>query len=74
MQQLRRRAPDVASAAECDRHFPHLVARAPAKADVIRYWYALRGPSLISYDRKAARLLFDGIVAGAGARLKKAGS
>ena len=52
-----------------DAHLSHLVTLALARANVVRYWFELRGVNRESFD--AARLVFARAVAGAAARLGK---
>ena len=52
-----------------DAHLSHLVTLALARANVVRYWFELRGVNRESFD--AARLMFGRAVAGAADRLRK---
>lgn len=51
-----------------DAHFSHLVTAALARAGVVHYWVALRGPARQTFDR--ARLFFNWVVVGAAERVK----
>jgi hypothetical protein len=58
-----------ASVAASDAQLNHLVARALAKADIIRYWSELRGSNLYSYQ--VGQPAFSRVVAGAAAYLRR---
>jgi len=57
------------SVAVSDAHFNHLVTLALAKAQIVQYWFNLRGPGRGSYE--LARAVFGNVVVGAAERLKK---
>lgn len=52
-----------------DAHFSHLVTAALARAGVVHYWVALRGPARQTFDR--GRLFFNWVVVGAAERVKR---
>lgn len=52
-----------------DAHFRHLVTAALARAGVVHYWVALRGPARQTFDR--ARLFFNWVIVGAAERVKR---
>jgi hypothetical protein len=55
------------SVAVCDAHLSHLVTLALSKADIIQYWYVLRGASRSSYE--SARTIFGHVAESAASRL-----
>ena len=52
-----------------DAHFSHLVTLALAKANIVQYWFSLRGTGRESYE--GARIVFSQVVVGAAAQLKR---
>jgi hypothetical protein len=56
------------SVAASDAHFNHLVTLALAKAQMVQYWFNLRGPERASYE--LGRVAFGHITEGAAARLR----
>ena len=59
------------SVAVSDAHFSHLVTLVLAKANIVQYWFTLRGTSRESYE--GARIVFSQVVVGAAAQLKRKG-
>ena len=59
------------SVAVSDAHFSHLVTLALAKANIVQYWFSLRGTGRESYE--GARIVFSQVVVGAAAQLKRKG-
>jgi hypothetical protein len=57
------------SVAASDAHFNHLVTLALAKAQIVQYWFNLRGTERGSYE--LARAVFGNVVVGAAERLKR---